>query len=134
MRPRRSRWQSILALLLARRNGRGKTPLAAAALPWPEDMQSRTLYLRADQPRAMAELNRQLRSPGASGDVLAPGVEVISWYVLMGIGQIVTLRLKRPSPHGLMPLSEANRGPLFRTDACEAFDFGALYAQMQGRG
>src|ERR1700719_3271354 len=52
-----------------------------------------TVFLKHDQSRPLGELNAQLARQGFYKAFPPPGVEVVSWVVAMGVGQIVTLRL-----------------------------------------
>ena len=52
-----------------------------------------TVFLKHDQSRPLSELNAQLQRQGYYKAFPPEGVEVVSWYVMMGIGQVVTLRL-----------------------------------------
>ncbi|MBY0252967.1 MAG: hypothetical protein K2X54_16560, partial [Methylobacterium organophilum] len=50
-----------------------------------------TVFLRHDQSRPLAELNAQLAKQGFYKAFPPPGIEVVSWNVVMGIGQIIVL-------------------------------------------
>jgi hypothetical protein len=65
--------------------------------------------MKHDQSRLLSELNAQLEKRGFYKTFPPPGVEVASWYVMMGVGQVVTLRL----PASRLP--EVNR--IFETTA-----------------
>ena len=52
-----------------------------------------SIFFKHDQSRPLAELNAQLERQGFYKAFPPEGVEVVSWYVMMGIGQVVTLRL-----------------------------------------
>ncbi len=52
-----------------------------------------TIFLRSDQSKPLREMNAQLRQTGFYAKFPPPGIEVVSWYVLMGLGQVVTLRV-----------------------------------------
>jgi hypothetical protein len=52
-----------------------------------------TVFFRHDQSPPLGELNAQLAKQGFYKQCPPPGVEVVSWYVMMGIGQVITLRL-----------------------------------------
>jgi hypothetical protein len=52
-----------------------------------------TIFFKHDQWRPLSELNAQLDRQGFYKAFPPAGVEVVSWYVMMGIGQVVTLRL-----------------------------------------
>jgi hypothetical protein len=45
------------------------------------------------QAKGSLELNAQLQRQGYYKAFPPEGVEVVNWYVMMGIGQVVTLRL-----------------------------------------
>jgi hypothetical protein len=52
-----------------------------------------TVFLHHDQSKNLAEINQELKKNGYYDQFPPPGVTVESWYVVMGIGQIVTLRV-----------------------------------------
>ena len=52
-----------------------------------------TIFLRHDQSKTLAEINAQLESTGYFDGFPPAGIEIVSWYVCMGIGQEVTLRV-----------------------------------------
>ena len=49
-----------------------------------------TIFLKHDQSRPLGKINEQLKAQGFFQAFPPPGVEVVSWYVMMGIGQVVT--------------------------------------------
>ncbi|HET6489496.1 MAG TPA: hypothetical protein VFG28_07005, partial [Syntrophales bacterium] len=51
-----------------------------------------TVFLRHDQAKNLNEINDQLWKNGYFDKFPPEGVEVVSWTVAMGIGQIITLR------------------------------------------
>ena len=51
------------------------------------------IFLRHDETKTLAEINDHLRKTGWYRDFPPPGVEITSWYVMMGVGQVVTLRV-----------------------------------------
>ena len=75
--------------------GRSKTAPAPAenAAPTADNAVMLTILLKHDQSRPLSELNAQLEKQGFYKAFPPPGIEVVSWYVMMGIGQVVTLRL-----------------------------------------
>jgi hypothetical protein len=52
-----------------------------------------TIFLRHDQSKTLDEIDAQLQRTGFREHFPPPGVEVVSWYVMMGIGQVVTVRV-----------------------------------------
>jgi hypothetical protein len=52
-----------------------------------------TVFLKHRQSLNLAEINQKLEQTGFWQKFPPDAVEVVSWYVMMGIGQVVTLRL-----------------------------------------
>src|SRR5438105_13719613 len=70
--------------------------LAPAAAPPQQDDRGKlllTIFLRHDQSKTLPEIRAQLERTGFTEAFPPAGVEVVSWYVMMGIGQVVTVRL-----------------------------------------
>ncbi len=52
-----------------------------------------TVHLKHQTDKNLGEINARLDAAGFWQAFPPEGVEVVSWYVMMGIGQVVTLRL-----------------------------------------
>ena len=52
-----------------------------------------TIFLKHDQSKNLDGIQGHLAATGGGSDFRRKGVEIVSWNVVMGIGQIVTLRL-----------------------------------------
>jgi hypothetical protein len=52
-----------------------------------------TIFLKHRQSMNLAEINHKLEATGFWRKFPPEGVEVVSWYAMMGIGQVVTLKL-----------------------------------------
>src|ERR1700748_3099033 len=52
-----------------------------------------TVFLRHDQSKPLDQINAELRQQGYYKAFPPAGIEVVSWYVMMGIGQVITLRV-----------------------------------------
>jgi hypothetical protein len=81
--------------------------------PTPDNAIMLTIFLKHDETRPLGELNAQLEKQGFYKAFPPPGVEVVSWNIVMGIGQVITLRL--PASR----LREVNR--IFETTAWGAY-------------
>ena len=91
---------AMLAGALAFSSGAAQTtspqttsPPAESAAPTADNAVMLTVFLKHDQSRPLSELNAQLQRQGCYKAFPPEGVEVVSWYVMMGVGQVVTLRL-----------------------------------------
>lgn len=69
------------------------SPPVENAAPTADNAVMLTVFFKHDQSRPLSELNAQLERQGFYKAFPPAGVEVVSWYVMMGIGQVVTLRL-----------------------------------------
>jgi hypothetical protein len=75
----------------------------------------------------LSELNAQLDKQGYYKAFPPPGVEVVSWYVMMGIGQVVTRRAARH--HGFGKSTASSRTPpgaAIHTEFYSTYDYKAV--------
>src|SRR4029077_13237595 len=82
-----------------------------------------TIFLKHDQSRPLSELNAQLEKQGFYKAFPPAGVEVVSWYVMMGVGQVVTLRLAASRLRGVNRIFETTAGGASRTDFYPTYDY-----------
>jgi len=69
-----------------------------------------TVFLRHDESKTLSQINQQPKGNGWYRDFPPQGIEVVSWYVLMGIGQVVTLRFPAERLREINRLFERRRG------------------------
>lgn len=96
---------------------------AAATSDSPSDLLLLTGVLRHDQSRIVEKLQEQLTQQDCFSKFPPEGVEVVSWYVMMGLGQVVTLRLPA---HRLREVNRSIEGTAwgaFRTEIHATYDF-----------
>lgn len=90
-----------------------------------------TIFLRHDQSRPLAELNAQLEKNGWYAKFPPPGVEVVSWYVMMGVGQVVTLRVP-PARLRDVNLAVENAGwGAYRSEFYPTYDYRPVWEEQQ---
>jgi hypothetical protein len=90
-----------------------------------------TVFLRHDQSRPLAELNAQLEKNGWYAKFPPAGVEVVSWYVMMGIGQVVTLRVP-PARLRDVNLAVENAGwGAYRSEFYPTYDYRPVWEEQQ---
>jgi hypothetical protein len=68
--------------------------------------------------------------PSPSG---GPGMEMLSWYVMMGIGQVVTLKFAAEKLRDINALIEREAWGGYRTEFYATYDYRALYKQEQSK-
>jgi hypothetical protein len=133
-------WQMLSGLpLIATLANRAAAGAPAASPPSPplpsggSGMEMLTIFLRHDQAKTLDEINDHLKSTGWYKNFPPEGVEVVSWYVMMGIGQVVTLRFPAEKLRDLNALIEREAWGGYRTEFYPTYDYRALYQQEQSK-
>jgi hypothetical protein len=98
------------------------TPTAAAT-PTPDNAVMLTILMKHDQTRPLGELNAQLEKQGFYKAFPPEGVEVVSWYIVMGIGQVVTLRLPASRLREVNRIFETTAWGPYRTEFYPTYDY-----------
>ena len=100
----------------------------------PADMQQQqpgaillTIFLKHDQSKTLAEINGHLDKTGFWKKFPPEGVDVVSWYVMMGIGQVVTLRVPPEKLRAVNLALEENAWGAYRTEFYATYDFRPVW-------
>ena len=120
---------AALAGVLAFNSGASaQTPTAPAenAAPTADNAVMLTIFLKHDQSRPVSELNAQLEKQGYHKAFPPPGTEVVSWYVMMGIGQVVTLRLPASRLREVNRIIENSAWGSYHTEFYPTYDYKAV--------
>ena len=88
-----------------------------------------TIFLRHDQSKTLGEIQKQLEAAGFVKKFPPAGVEVVSWYVMMGIGQVVTLRFPAEKLREVNLAIEQSAWGAFRTEFYPTYDFRGIAEQ-----
>jgi len=96
-----------------------------------------TVFLKHDQTRPLGKLNEQLKEQGFFKAFPPAGVQVVSWYVVMGIGQVVTLRVPTGRLREVNRILEDTAWGAYHTEFYPTYDFKAIaeqtHAQAMGK-
>jgi hypothetical protein len=134
---RRTMWQILSGFpLIGAIAGRGAVAAPAASPASPSGgpgMEMLTIFLRHDQAKTLDEINAHLKSTGWYKDFPPEGAEVLSWYVMMGIGQVVTLKFPAEKLRDINALIEREAWGGYRTEFYTTYDYRALYKQEQAK-
>ena len=98
-------------------------PPAGAAAATADNAILVTVFLKHDQSRPLGELNAQLARQGFYKAFPPAGMEVVSWYVAMGIGQVITLRLPASRLRELNRVLEDTAWGAYRTEFYPTYDY-----------
>lgn len=99
------------------------TTPAENAAPTADNAVMLTVFFKHDQSRPLSELNAQLEKQGFYKAFPPPGVEVVSWYVMMGIGQVVTLRLPASRLREVNRILENTAWGSYHTEFYPTYDY-----------
>jgi hypothetical protein len=127
------RWMATAAVLMsfvAGATGVGAqtvaAPQASTATATPDNAILLTVFLKHDESRPLGELNAQLAKQGFYKAFPPAGMEVVSWYFAMGIGQVITLRLPASRIRELNRVLEDTAWGAYRTEFYPTYDFKAV--------
>jgi hypothetical protein len=103
-----------------------QTAPSSNAAPTADNAVMLTIFFKHDQTRPLDELNAQLQKQGFYKVFPPPGVEVVSWYVMMGIGQVVTLRLPASRLREVNRILEDTAWGAYHTEFYPTYDYKAV--------
>lgn len=82
-----------------------------------------TVFLRHDQAKTLDEINKLEDDQGLYKVFPPPGTAVVSWHVVMGIGQVVTLEVPASKLRDVNRSLEKAAWKAFRTDFYPTYDY-----------
>jgi hypothetical protein len=92
-----------------------------------------TVFLKHDQSKPLAKINDQLAEQGFYAAFPPQGVQVVSWYVVMGIGQVVTLRVPASRLREVNQVLENTAWGAYRTEFYPTYDYKAVGEQKHAQ-
>ncbi len=92
-----------------------------------------TVFLRHDQSKTLGDINTQLKHTGYYTNFPPAGIDVVSWYVMMGIGQVVTLRVPADRLREVNRVLEETAWGSYRTEFYPTYDYKEV-AEQERRG
>ena len=94
-----------------------------------------TIMLKHQQDKNLAEINAKLEETGFWQAFPPEGVEVVSWYVMMGIGQVVTLKVPAARLRDVNLAIERSAWGAFATEFYPTYDFRPVWEWIKsGQG
>ena len=101
--------------------------------PEPDNRMMLTIFLRHDQTKTLDEIRAHLEKTGFTASFPPPGVEVVSWYVMMGIGQVVTVRFPAEKLREVNRMIEQKAWGAYRTEFYPTYDYKAVAEQERAK-
>jgi hypothetical protein len=93
-----------------------------------------TIFLRHDQSKTLDEINAQLQKNRYYEKFPPKGVEIVSWYIAMGIGQVVTLRVPAEMLRAVNRSIEESAWGAYRTEFYATYDYKPIWEAMPKPG
>lgn len=90
-----------------------------------------TVFLKHQQDKNLAEINAKLDATGFWKKFPPEGIEVVSWYVMMGIGQVVTLRVPGHRLREINLALEQSAWGAFTTEFYPTYDFRPVFEKLR---
>jgi len=90
-----------------------------------------TIFLRHDQSKTLEQIQAHLKQTGFYKSFPPEGIEVVSWNVMMGIGQVVTLRLPAERLSEVNRMIEEKAWGAFRTEFYPTYDFVPVWETLR---
>ena len=90
-----------------------------------------TIFLKHDESKTLPQINQQLKEQGYFKTFPPPGIEVVSWYVMMGIGQVVTLRVPADRLREVNRAIETTAWGGYRTEFYPTYDYKAAAQKLR---
>ena len=92
-----------------------------------------TVFLRHDQSNNLDAVQTKLKEADWWNRFPPEGVEVVSWYVAMGFGQIVTLRVPPSRLAAVNVELERSAWGVFNTECFASYDFVPVHEAIKTR-
>ena len=116
----------LAVALLVAAIGLGQPKTVALAPTEDKGKMMLTIFLKHDQSKTLGEIQKELEATGFAKKFPPAGVEVVSWYVMMGIGQVVTLRFPAEKLREVNLAIEQSAWGAFRTEFYPTYDFRGI--------
>ena len=90
-----------------------------------------TIFLKHQKDKNLGEINARLDEAGYFDQFPPEGVEIASWYVMMGIGQVVTLKVPAERLREVNLAIEKSAWGAFDTEFYPTYDFLPVHKKMR---
>ena len=90
-----------------------------------------TVILRHDQSKTLDEIDDHLAKTGFNKTFPPEGVEIVSYYIVMGVGHIITLRLPPDKLRDVNVAFEKGVWGAFRTEFYVSYDYLPIFNELK---
>jgi hypothetical protein len=90
-----------------------------------------TVFLKHDESKTLDEIQKKLKETGFYKKFPPPGIEIESWKVVMGIGQVVVLKVPATRLREVNVALEKSAWGSYKTEFYPTYDFMPVYRQIK---
>jgi hypothetical protein len=106
-------------------------PASAQQAPSAQDSFLLTIFLKHDQSKTVDQINEQLKRQDYYKKFPPQGIEIVSWYIMMGVGQVVTLRVPASRLREVNRSIEQSAWGAYRTEFYPTYDFKPIAEEQR---
>ena len=92
-----------------------------------------TVFLKHDQSKSLDQLQSELGASGFWKKFPPDGIEVVSWYVMMGVGQVVTISVPPDRLREVNRVIEQTAWGAFRTEFYPTYDLSEVAKDFRAK-
>src|SRR5262249_54299369 len=92
-----------------------------------------TVFMRHDQSKSLDEINAHLDKTGFRKNFPPEGVEIVSYHIVMGIGQVITLRVPADKLRAVNLAFEKGAWGAFRTEFYPTYDYMPVFREQKAK-
>ena len=90
-----------------------------------------TVFLKHDQSKTLDEIQKKLSETGFYKKFPPEGIEIESWKIVMGIGQVVTLKVPANRLREVNTTLEKTAWGAYHTEFYPSYDYLPIYKSMK---
>jgi hypothetical protein len=90
-----------------------------------------TVFLKHEESKTLDEIQKKLKETGFYKKFPPPGIEIESWKVVMGIGQVVVLKVPVTRLREVNVALEKTAWGSYKTEFYPTYDFMPVYRQIK---
>jgi hypothetical protein len=90
-----------------------------------------TVIMRHDQSKTLDEINAHLEKTGFRKNFPPEGVEIVNYHIVMGIGQVMTLRVPPDKLRAVNVAFEKGAWGAYRTEFYATYDFLPIFREQK---
>jgi hypothetical protein len=89
-----------------------------------------TVFFKHDQAKNLDEIQTYLKESGFWREFPPQGIEIVSWYVMMGLGHVVTIKVPASRLREVNIIIEKRAWKAFTTDFYPTYNFMPFYREF----